>query len=351
MSHCILVSHGSHGDVLPFIRIGEVLKRRGHKVSLVSHHIYEKEAAEAGINFAAMEFPEEYGEMIEDIPMDADLVSNSDQVADYYRKYHCSGKLTYEYALIQSLVDKKDDTVLIVRNASSAAAVLAAEILEIPIASVVLAPSFISRMGFDNKVLGPYILKEVNEFRHIMGLEEVPDWLSWISSPKRVFGTWPKWFASDDPMWHIPVKPLGFPIARGGKKQELPGDIIEYLENEEPVCITGGTGKYIDSQFFINCIEACRRVGKKALIVTRKTELLPKDIGDDVKVVDHLPFETALPYMALLIHHGGIGTLSEAYAAGIPQLILPKEMDRPDNAARVKKKRRRGLFTSNRVEP
>jgi UDP:flavonoid glycosyltransferase YjiC (YdhE family) len=38
-----------------------------------------------------------------------------------------------------------------------------------------------------------------------------------------------------------------------------------------------------------------------------------------------------------LVHHGGIGTLSQGFAAGIPQLVMPMSFDQPDNAARLKR--------------
>jgi rhamnosyltransferase subunit B len=38
-----------------------------------------------------------------------------------------------------------------------------------------------------------------------------------------------------------------------------------------------------------------------------------------------------------VVHHGGIGTVATALAAGTPQLILPLAWDQPDNAARVKR--------------
>jgi rhamnosyltransferase subunit B len=38
-----------------------------------------------------------------------------------------------------------------------------------------------------------------------------------------------------------------------------------------------------------------------------------------------------------VIHHGGIGTTAQCFAAGVPQLIMPMAHDQPDNAARVKR--------------
>jgi len=35
------------------------------------------------------------------------------------------------------------------------------------------------------------------------------------------------------------------------------------------------------------------------------------------------------------VHHGGIGTSVQALAAGVPQLVIPRAHDQPDNAARL----------------
>jgi len=43
-----------------------------------------------------------------------------------------------------------------------------------------------------------------------------------------------------------------------------------------------------------------------------------------------------LPRVAALVHHGGIGTISQAMRAGIPQLIRPMAHDQFDNAVRVR---------------
>jgi rhamnosyltransferase subunit B len=40
--------------------------------------------------------------------------------------------------------------------------------------------------------------------------------------------------------------------------------------------------------------------------------------------------------MGAIIHHGGIGTINQTLIAGIPQLILAHDFDRPDNGDRVK---------------
>jgi UDP:flavonoid glycosyltransferase YjiC (YdhE family) len=65
-----------------------------------------------------------------------------------------------------------------------------------------------------------------------------------------------------------------------------------------------------------------------------------------VRHVPFAPFTQLLPRCAALIHHGGIGTTSAAFAAGIPQVIMPLSHDQPDNAARV-----RALGVGDRLLP
>lgn len=49
------------------------------------------------------------------------------------------------------------------------------------------------------------------------------------------------------------------------------------------------------------------------------------------------PLSRLLPYAKALVHHGRIGTASQAFAAATPQLITPFAHDQFDNAARVER--------------
>jgi UDP:flavonoid glycosyltransferase YjiC (YdhE family) len=40
---------------------------------------------------------------------------------------------------------------------------------------------------------------------------------------------------------------------------------------------------------------------------------------------------------ALLVHHGGIGTMAQAMLAGVPQLVLPFAYDQADNGDRARR--------------
>ena len=52
---------------------------------------------------------------------------------------------------------------------------------------------------------------------------------------------------------------------------------------------------------------------------------------------DYVPLGQVLPRAAALVSHGGVGTLSQALAAGVPQLVMPLGFDQFDNAARLER--------------
>ena len=58
-----------------------------------------------------------------------------------------------------------------------------------------------------------------------------------------------------------------------------------------------------------------------------------------MKTLSYVSLRRLLPSCAAIVHHGGIGTTSQALAAGIPQTIGPLAFDQFDNAARVERLR------------
>ncbi|HYJ95069.1 MAG TPA: nucleotide disphospho-sugar-binding domain-containing protein, partial [Vicinamibacterales bacterium] len=50
-----------------------------------------------------------------------------------------------------------------------------------------------------------------------------------------------------------------------------------------------------------------------------------------------VPLSDVLPRCAALVSHGGIGTLAQGLAAGVPQLTMPMGFDQPDDATRLER--------------
>src|SRR5207248_592859 len=83
-------------------------------------------------------------------------------------------------------------------------------------------------------------------------------------------------------------------------------------------------------------LKACQRLGLRGIFLTRFAEQLPA-LPSTVKHVSFAPFRELFPRCAAVVHHGGIGTVAKALAAGVPQVILPLAYDQKDNAIRVKR--------------
>jgi UDP:flavonoid glycosyltransferase YjiC (YdhE family) len=70
---------------------------------------------------------------------------------------------------------------------------------------------------------------------------------------------------------------------------------------------------------------------------------VPADLPAQIIHLAYAPFSALLPRCAVLIHHGGIGTVAQGLAAGIPQLVVPVAFDHFDEGQRLK---RLGLGTT-----
>src|SRR5207248_1745452 len=74
-----------------------------------------------------------------------------------------------------------------------------------------------------------------------------------------------------------------------------------------PLVFTPGTAAHDQRRFFAESAEACRRLGRRALLLTRFRGQLPARLPEGVRHADYLPFSRLLPHAAALVHHGGGG--------------------------------------------
>ena len=104
-----------------------------------------------------------------------------------------------------------------------------------------------------------------------------------------------------------------------------------------PIAFTPGSANIFGRKFFQAAADACKILGQRGILLTRFAEQIPSDLPENVKHFDFAPFKELLPRCQALVHHGGIGSLSQAMAAGIPQIIMPMGFDQIDNAHRVQR--------------
>jgi UDP:flavonoid glycosyltransferase YjiC (YdhE family) len=192
----------------------------------------------------------------------------------------------------------------------------------------------------DRAMLDRIVAPPLNEFRATLGLPPVNHIFGeWIQSPQCVIGLFPEWFAAPQPDWPAHTRVVGFPLWDGGDgKQPLTPEAQAFLaEGEPPVVFTPGSAGATMQRFFRESVTAAAQLGVRAMLVTNHPQQLPAKLPAGVAAFGYLPFSALLPRVALLVHHGGVGTMAQSIKAGIPQLLVPNAFDQFDNAWRIER--------------
>ncbi len=203
-------------------------------------------------------------------------------------------------------------------------------------------PRSLKRLQFrlaDKLLIDPLINRGLTPFRARCGLppvEHVAD--GWLNAPGRVIGLFPPWFAPPQPDWPPQLVLTGFPLWDEGGFSPVPAELEAFLAaGEPPIVFTPGSAMLHAHEFFCVAVEACQRLGRRGILLTRYTEQLPARLPDSVRHFEFVPMGALLPRAAAVVHHAGIGTLAQGLAAGIPHLSMPMSHDQPDNAERLRR--------------
>jgi UDP:flavonoid glycosyltransferase YjiC (YdhE family) len=188
---------------------------------------------------------------------------------------------------------------------------------------------------FADRVLGPI----TNAFRAELGMPPVKRFLNgWCFSPDRVICFFPEWFAEPQPDWPSQTIMTGFPRWDPDISLREHREVFEFIEKgNAPVIFTPGSYNQHGRQFLQTAVESCLALGRRGILLTRYRDQLPDQLPPEVRHFDFAPLAKILPHAAALVSHGGIGTIAQALAAGIPQLVMPIAYNQPDDAVRLKR--------------
>jgi len=102
------------------------------------------------------------------------------------------------------------------------------------------------------------------------------------------------------------------------------------------VLVSLGTSFQNQRQMYREVVKALGRLPVEA-VVTLGNVLEPNELDapDNVRVVASAPHGPLLERAAVMISHGGHGSVMKALAAGVPLLCMPISREQPENAARV----------------
>lgn len=353
----LILAVGSYGDVLPLVGMARELQQRGHRVTIFTSAHFQELVHKAGVAFIALGTADDY-----------DAIANNPALWHPHKgwrllmKQIVSSALGETYTLLKSKIITGNT--LLISSTLGFAARLLQETHHIPHATVHFSPgvfhsahqapkipgltlpdwlpvAFKDGMWkfLDHTFIDPIVKPQLNHFRRQLGLPPVSRiFHNWLHSPDLVLGLFPEWFAAPQPDWPPETHVTGFPLYDEAPDSVLPATVQNFLDaHPEPLIYTPGSANKHGRSFFKEAAEASQELGRPAIFLTRYPEQLPPFLPKEITHFSYVPLSQLLPHAAALIHHGGIGTCSQALRAGTPQVIQPLAFDQFDNAARVEK--------------
>lgn len=343
---------GSAGDVHPFVALGKALRGRGHEVIVITSPVFQELVERVGLQFAPVGTVEGFHAALRNRKMWHPargfptvmkyVLQLSREAFETVASLHEPGRTVMASAML------------------GVGARLAQEKLGIPMASIHLQPAvFLSAekppalpmriprwwplwlrraaMGTATGVVERAVGPALNDLRRDLYLPAArPPITTWIHSPQLVIGLFPEWYAEPQSDWPPNTHLTGFLLYDEADVTEMPEEAEAFLaEGEPPIVFTPGSANLFGREFFEAGVEACERLGRQGMLLTRHAEQVPASLPPTVRHFDYLPFSALLPRAAALVYHGGIGTLAQGLSAGVPHLVMPMSHDQPDNAARL----------------
>jgi rhamnosyltransferase subunit B len=155
-------------------------------------------------------------------------------------------------------------------------------------------------------------------------------------SPRLTLALFPNLLAEPQPDWPVNTLVTGVPRFDGPQAGTAAQAALDAFipEGDAPIVFAlGSSVVMIAGDFWDKAIEASALLGRRAILLTGTPLSRPLPAG--VKAFDYLPYSAVFPKAVAIVHQAGIGTLTQALAAGRPQLIVPVAFDQPDNARRA----------------
>ncbi len=353
--HFVIEAIGSAGDVHPFIGVGAALAARGHGVTLLANEVFRPAVERASLTFLASSDAEGYRRVTGD-PDLWDPVRGPKKVLGWVMELGFPRTLDL---ILERVRARPDDTVLLASTLGFASR-CAAEITNTPLVVAHLAPSLFrsawraprfpgvwapdasprwwKRFWFwlGDRIVDPSICPTLNAERTRHGLAPVRrPFQEWIHRGDVVLALFPEWFGPRQPDWPV-VRFAGFPLFDEGTQRPVDADLEAWiLAGSAPIVFTHGSSNLHARRFFEVAASAARALSRRALLVTVEPRSVEGLTGPDVRHTSYVPFSRVVPRSAAFVTHGGIGSVAQGLAAGVPQVAVPMGFDQRDNASRV----------------
>lgn len=358
----VLTTHGTLGDLYPFIAIALEMQKRGHLPVIATSEYHRRKIEAEGIEFHAVR-PDIF---LQDKELHRRLTEPKRGMERCIRDFMLPVlRQTYEDLL--AAVQKDGGADLLVSQILIFAAPLVAEKTGISWISTELQPgAFMS--AYDPPVMAPVPflaklrplgstfhralfalaklparlwIKPIKQLRQELGLSPARDPLfEGRNSPHLVLVLFSRVLGERQPDWAPNTIVTGFPFYDEASSTLNP-ELERFLDSgEPPIVFTLGSSAVWDAgSFYVESIAAARKLGKRAVLLIGSDPLNqpPEPLPENIIAIDYAPYAKIFPCAAVIVHQGGVGTTGQALRAGKPMLVMPYGGDQFDNGARIER--------------
>jgi sterol 3beta-glucosyltransferase len=370
---------GSRGDVQPYVALAKELRKNGHEALVCTGASFKKLIQENGVGF-------------HEATADLMAILDSEEGKKVFNggNYNILKMLSFAKEVISPAYRKSMDDFLhaskgsdlIIYHPKALGAVDISGYLNIPCISMPPVPIIYPITEFpnfaisSNKNLGSFLnkltykatslaessnIKDINDFRRKS-----------LNLPKRKSGELMFKVKGNNIPIIYPISPFLFNEVESWKDRVfLPGfffldmgeasldkELEDFLERgKSPIVVSFSSMPLKNpTAFKEKLVQALKETGNRAVILTG-TSGMTFENEDNIFATAKAPHRLIFKRSKGIIHHGGVGTMSEALLSGVPQLIMPFTVDQPFWAHRLHSKgyaikplREKNLLTSDLVK-
>lgn len=329
----IIPTIGTRGDVQPYIALALGLTRAGHAVTLASHPSMKNLVESYEVPF---------------VPMGPDIDIGYETAIIRAKSPHWmvgfKRVMDFSFAMLERshtnllALCRGADLVIVSHTAAGS---MEADKLHLPTVSVTLFPqavpvkdpddSFIKRaiMNIAGAGMGWMMNRPIEQIRKRLGLP--PMGPTGITSPTlNLIPLSPQIFLPN-PLWEPRHRMTGYWFAPSPQSWMPPDDLLAFLEAGEPPVVVSLGAMALSGEDALEAgqitLAAVQQAGARAIIQGWDEPMKQLSIPPGIFHAGSIPHDWLLARASGLVHHGGFGTASAGFRAGIPMLVIPHIID------------------------
>lgn len=351
---------GTKGDLYPYLSIAIELKQRGHSIIFASSPHYKSIVEKYNLYFKELRPDLDYKD-----PHFANSIMSNSNGGEFVMKQIVDRYIQDTYL---DLLEASKGSDLIIASMLCFAAPIVSQKTKIPWISGVIAPSifwskydpivphnmpFLRHLNFLGKNANNLLIKMAKKstlnwfpgianLRNELGLRNDNNhpMFEGAHSPLLTLGLYSEHFAKTRPDYPESVRLTGFVFLEETVDKYAEKAMSNFIESgTSPIVFTlGSSAAYCGEDFYKYARIACEDLNERAIFLMPESDVdLEIMSNDNFYYVGHYPHSKLFKYAKIIVHHGGIGTLSRTLMSGCPSLVVPFSHDQPDNAYRLER--------------